>query len=83
VLQRFVLLLGHACLRRSPSAFALLLCTRLGAAWSRTFDAASLRRSDLRSARTVAASRLAVVFRRPRGVTGDPGSPSRLGCWVA
>jgi hypothetical protein len=45
VLQRFVLLLGHPVYSLTVTLFSLLLGTGLGAAWSRRFDAASLRRS--------------------------------------
>ncbi len=45
VLQRFVLLLGHPVYSLTVTLFSLLLGTGLGAAWSRRFDEASLRRS--------------------------------------
>ena len=45
VLQRFVLLLGHPVYSLTVTLFSLLLGTGLGAAWSRRFDTASLRRS--------------------------------------
>jgi hypothetical protein len=45
VLQRFVLLLGHPVYSLTVTLFSLLLGTGLGAAWSRRFDVASLRRT--------------------------------------
>ena len=45
VLQRFVLLLGHPVYSLTVTLFSLLLGTGLGAAWSRRFDGATLRRS--------------------------------------
>ena len=45
VLQRFVLLLGHPVYSLTVTLFSLLLGTGLGAAWSRRFDDAALRRT--------------------------------------
>jgi len=60
VLQRFVLLLGHPVYSLTVTLFSLLLGTGLGAAWSRRFDAATLRRSGSIGILTVAA--VAIVF---------------------
>ena len=60
VLQRFVLLLGHPVYSLTVTLFSLLLGTGLGAAWSRRFDAASLRRCGAIGIVTVAA--IAIVF---------------------
>ena len=60
VLQRFVLLLGHPVYSLTVTLFSLLLGTGLGAAWSRRFDPASLRRSGAIGLVTVAA--IALVF---------------------
>jgi hypothetical protein len=60
VLQRFVLLLGHPVYSLTVTLFSLLLGTGLGAAWSRGFDAASLRRTGAIGTLTVAA--IALVF---------------------
>ena len=60
VLQRFVLLLGHPVYSLTVTLFSLLLGTGLGAAWSRRFDAASLRRTCAIGIVTVAA--IALVF---------------------
>ncbi len=58
-LQRFVLLLGHPVYSLTVTLFALLLGTGLGAAGSRRFEAAELRRLGLASALLVAAIALA------------------------
>jgi hypothetical protein len=60
VLQRFVLLLGHPVYSLTVTLFSLLLGTGLGAAWSRGFDAASLRRTGAIGILVVAA--VAIVF---------------------
>ena len=60
VLQRFVLLLGHPVYSLTVTLFSLLLGTGLGAAWSRGFEAASLRRSGAIGIVTVAG--IALVF---------------------
>jgi hypothetical protein len=60
VLQRFVLLLGHPVYSLTVTLFSLLLGTGMGAAWSRRFDSASLRRSGAIGLVTVAA--VALVF---------------------
>ena len=60
VLQRFVLLLGHPVYSLTVTLFSLLLGTGLGAAWSRQFDAARLRRTGAIGILTVAA--VALVF---------------------
>ena len=60
VLQRFVLLLGHPVYSLTVTLFSLLLGTGLGAAWSRRFDAARLRRTGAIGILTVAA--VALVF---------------------
>jgi hypothetical protein len=60
VLQRFVLLLGHPVYSLTVTLFSLLLGTGLGAAWSRGFDAASLRRTGAIGILVVAA--IAIVF---------------------
>ena len=59
VLQRFVLLLGHPVYSLTVTLFSLLLGTGLGAAWSRRFDAASLRRSGAIGIVTIALVALA------------------------
>ena len=61
VLQRFVLLLGHPVYSLTVTLFSLLLGTGLGAAWSRRFDAVSLRRTGAIAVVTVALVALAVV----------------------
>jgi hypothetical protein len=60
VLQRFVLLLGHPVYSLTVTLFSLLLGTGLGAAWSRGFDAASLRRTG--AIGTLAVAAVALVF---------------------
>jgi len=60
VLQRFVLLLGHPVYSLTVTLFSLLLGTGLGAAWSRRFEAASLRRTGAIGILIVAA--VALVF---------------------
>ena len=61
VLQRFVLLLGHPVYSLTVTLFSLLLGTGLGAAWSRRFDGASLRRSGAIGLLTVAVVALAFI----------------------
>jgi hypothetical protein len=60
VLQNFVLLLGHPVYSLTVTLFSLLLGTGLGAAWSRQFDGARLRRSGAIGILTVAS--VALVF---------------------
>ncbi len=60
VLQRFVLLLGHPVYSLTVTLFSLLLGTGLGAAWSRRFDEASIRRTGAIGLITVAV--IALVF---------------------
>jgi len=60
VLQRFVLLLGHPVYSLTVTLFSLLLGTGLGAAWSRRFEAASLRRTGAIGILVVTA--IALVF---------------------
>ena len=81
VLQRFVLLLGHPVYSLTVTLFSLLLGTGLGAAWSRTFDERTLRRSAVRGLLTVAAIALAVVvFVDPLVAWAIPFSrPFRMG----
>src|SRR5580765_1584243 len=62
VLQRFVLLLGHPVYSLTVTLFSLLLGTGIGAAWSRTFDEATLRRSATRGILIVAAIAVTFVF---------------------
>jgi hypothetical protein len=62
VLQRFVLLLGHPVYSLTVTLFSLLLGTGLGAAWSRTFEEQTLRRSATRGILVVAALAVSVVF---------------------
>jgi hypothetical protein len=59
VLQRFVLLLGHPVYSLTVTLFSLLLGTGLGAAWSRRFDDADLRRAGMVGLLVVAAIALA------------------------
>src|SRR6185436_18602687 len=47
VLQRFVLLLGHPVYSLTVTLFSLLLGTGIGAAWSRSFNVGTLRRSGV------------------------------------
>jgi hypothetical protein len=61
VLQRFVLLLGHPVYSLTVTLFSLLLGTGLGAAWSRRFETASLRRRGAIGILTVAVIALAVI----------------------
>ena len=61
VLQRFVLLLGHPVYSLTVTLFSLLLGTGIGAAWSRRFDARTLRGSTARSLVTIALAAVAVV----------------------
>ena len=60
LLQRFVLLLGHPVYSLTVTLFSLLLGTGLGAAWSRGFDTASLRRTG--AIGTLAVAAIALVF---------------------
>ena len=60
VLQRFVLLLGHPVYSLTVTLFSLLLGTGLGAAWSRRFDPATLRRTG--SAAILVVAGIAVLF---------------------
>jgi len=62
VLQRFVLLLGHPVYSLTVTLFSLLLGTGLGAAWSRTFEEQTLRRSATRGILIVAAIAVTFVF---------------------
>jgi len=62
VLQRFVLLLGHPVYSLTVTLFSLLLGTGLGAAWSRRFDVASLRRTGAIGLLAIAAIGLAFIF---------------------
>src|SRR5262249_47549269 len=55
VLQRFVLLLGHPVYSLTVTLFSLLLGTGLGAAWSRRFATAGLRRTGALAIVAVAA----------------------------
>ena len=59
-LQRFVLLLGHPVYSLTVTLFSLLLGTGLGAAWSRRFADADLRRTGIVAVLVVAA--IALVF---------------------
>src|SRR5439155_991172 len=61
VLQRFVLLLGHPVYSLTVTLFSLLLGTGLGAAWSRRFDVATLRRAGATAAVIVALLGIAVI----------------------
>jgi hypothetical protein len=61
VLQRFVLLLGHPVYSLTVTLFSLLLGTGLGSAWSRRFEAATLRRSGTLAIAAVALVALAVI----------------------
>ena len=61
VLQHFVLLLGHPVYSLTVTLFSLLLGTGLGAAWSRRFEAASLRRTGAVGVVLVAGLALAVM----------------------
>ena len=64
VLQRFVLLLGHPVYSLTVTLFSLLLGTGLGAAWSRRFDAATLRRSGAIGIVVIAAIAIVFIVRR-------------------
>ena len=61
LLQRFVLLLGHPVYSLTVTLFSLLLGTGLGAAWSRSFRDATLRRTTMLSIGLVAVLALASV----------------------
>ena len=61
VLQRFVLLLGHPVYSLTVTLFSLLLGTGLGAAWSRRFDDATLRRTGVVGVTAVAVLALGVI----------------------
>jgi hypothetical protein len=61
VLQRFVLLLGHPVYSLTVTLFSLLLGTGLGAAWSRRFEAATLRRTGALGVVAVAVLALGVI----------------------
>jgi len=61
VLQRFVLLLGHPVYSLTVTLFSLLLGTGLGAAWSRRFDDATLRRTGVLGVTVVAVLALGVI----------------------
>jgi hypothetical protein len=61
VLQRFVLLLGHPVYSLTVTLFSLLLGTGLGAAWSRRFEATTLRRTGALGVATVALLALGVI----------------------
>jgi hypothetical protein len=62
VLQRFVLLLGHPVYSLTVTLFSLLLGTGAGAAWSRRFEAATLRRTTAVAIGIVAAVGVAVIL---------------------
>jgi spermine/spermidine synthase len=62
VLQRFVLLLGHPVYSLTVTLFSLLLGTGVGAAWSRRFEAATLRRTGALGVTTVALLALGVIL---------------------
>jgi hypothetical protein len=62
VLQRFVLLLGHPVYSLTVTLFSLLLGTGLGAAWSRRFEAATLRRTGAIGVVVVALLGVAVII---------------------
>src|SRR6185436_11704218 len=61
VLQRFVLLLGHPVYSLTVTLFSLLLGTGIGAAWSRRFQDASLRRTGMAGVLGVAGIALGVI----------------------
>jgi hypothetical protein len=61
VLQRFVLLLGHPVYSLTVTLFSLLLGTGLGAAWSRRFEAQTLRRTGVWGVTAVAVLALGVI----------------------
>ena len=65
VLQRFVLLLGHPVYSLTVTLFSLLLGTGLGAAWSRRFEQAALRKTGAIGLVTVAAIALAFIVVGP------------------
>jgi hypothetical protein len=62
VLQRFVLLLGHPVYSLTVTLFSLLLGTGVGAAWSRRFEAATLRRTGALGVAVVALFALGVIL---------------------
>jgi hypothetical protein len=62
VLQRFVLLLGHPVYSLTVTLFSLLLGTGLGAAWSRRFEAETLRRTGAIAIVVVALLALGVIL---------------------
>src|SRR6202011_4201441 len=62
VLQRFVLLLGHPVYSLTVTLFSLLLGTGIGAAWSRGFEAATLRRTGAIGVLIVALLGVAVII---------------------
>jgi hypothetical protein len=62
VLQRFVLLLGHPVYSLTVTLFSLLLGTGIGAAWSRGFDEATLRRTGTIGIIVVAALAIVVIL---------------------
>jgi hypothetical protein len=62
ILQRFVLLLGHPVYSLTVTLFSLLLGTGIGAAWSRGFEDASLRRTVTRGILVIAAIAIGVVI---------------------
>ncbi len=62
VLQRFVLLLGHPVYSLTVTLFSLLLGTGIGAAWSRGFDEAKLRRTGAIGIVVVAALAIVVIL---------------------
>jgi hypothetical protein len=61
VLQRFVLLLGHPVYSLTVTLFSLLLGTGLGAAWSRRFSDARLRRTGAIGLTIVAVLAIAII----------------------
>jgi hypothetical protein len=62
VLQRFVLLLGHPVYSLTVTLFSLLLGTGIGAAWSRRFDEARLRRTGAIGIIVVATLAIVVIL---------------------
>ena len=62
LLQRFVLLLGHPVYSLTVTLFSLLLGTGIGAAWSRRFQASSLRRVALVAVAAAAVLALASII---------------------
>jgi hypothetical protein len=65
VLQRFVLLLGHPVYSLTVTLFSLLLGTGLGAAWSRTFEERTLRRTASRAIVLIAGIGIGVALLAP------------------